>query len=170
MATASQCDIQHKEIILLHAFWRCISTQNFVIIHQYIANGTISLSFNKLTRFLYLYYWQYEIKIKKAISNDTVFVPVFMNICQLVYKELGAQTHKMITDTMTTQSFRFSQNSRSRMKKQWCEQCKYINSTCCGRKIFFKTFILHTSFPKDIINGYEFNFTVISHSRKTRLV
>jgi hypothetical protein len=69
------------------------------------------------------------------ISNETVFVPTFMNISQLVYEELGGQTHKIVTDKMMT-----------------------------------KSFALHTSYPKDIINDYEFNFTVSSHSRKTKLV
>jgi len=88
-------------------------------------------------------------KIKKMISNDIIFVPIFMNICQLVYKE-----HKIVIDKMMTESFGFLQNYRSRMKKQCSEQCNYIISTCCGRKIFFKSLILLTFFPKDIINGY----------------
>jgi len=30
-------------------------------------------------------------KIKKMISNDIMFVPVFVNICHVVYEELEAR-------------------------------------------------------------------------------
>jgi len=63
MANASQFSIQHKEIILTNI--ACIlkmcqhpKFHNHTSVYCY---GTVSVSFNKFTRFLCRYYWEYEI-------------------------------------------------------------------------------------------------------------